>query len=279
MLAGRRLAPPNRPSQTWYSLPISLAGFLGFYPEQPIRSLSFPLDIGARPYNESVHPSGSVQETTDFSVEPPVRGFLHVPENSNGDGLVLTHGAGADCSSRLLTAVATVLAECGFRVLRCDLPFRQKRPHGPPFPESAARDREGLRQAIEVLRAETSGRIFLGGHSYGGRQSTILASEDRELVAGLLLLSYPLHPPRKPLQLRTAHFAELNTPSLFVHGSRDPFGSIEEMTGALKLIPAQTMLLEIAGGGHDLLPRKGETGVPDLLAGSFQKFFAGSRAL
>jgi len=195
-----------------------------------------------------------------------------MPSDGNGNGLVLTHGAGADCRSRLLTALAGALAECGFSVLRCDLPFRQKRPHGPPFPEGAARDREGLRRAVEVLRAEIPGKIFLGGHSYGGRQSTILASEDKTLVAGLLLLSYPLHPPRKPLQLRTAHFGELNTPALFVHGSRDPFGAFEEMTAALKLIPARTRLLEIAGSGHELLPRNTETDVPLRIANDFDDF-------
>jgi predicted alpha/beta-hydrolase family hydrolase len=195
-----------------------------------------------------------------------------MPSNRNGNGLVLTHGAGADCRSRLLTALAGTLAECGFSVLRCDLPFRQKRPHGPPFPEGAARDREGLRRAVEVLRAEIPGKLFLGGHSYGGRQSTILASEDKTLVAGLLLLSYPLHPPRKPLQLRTAHFGELNTQALFVHGSRDPFGSLEEMTSALKLIPAPTRLLEIAGSGHELLPRNKETDVTQRIANDFDEF-------
>ena len=94
--------------------------------------------------------------------------------------------------------------------------------------------------------------MFLGGHSYGGRQATMLCADEPDLVGGLLLLSYPLHPPRKPEQLRTQHFSELVTPALFVHGTRDPFGSIEEMQSALKLIPAKTELLEVDGAGHDL---------------------------
>jgi hypothetical protein len=73
-----------------------------------------------------------------------------------------------------------------------------------------------------------------------------------ELAAGLLLLSYPLHPPRKPDQLRTQHFFTLRTPSLFVEGTRDPFGSIAEIEQALKLIPAKTKLMTIEGAGHDL---------------------------
>ncbi|HSK44169.1 MAG TPA: alpha/beta fold hydrolase, partial [Candidatus Binatia bacterium] len=195
------------------------------------------------------------REFSDLSAEPGVRGFLHEPAQSNGeghdDGLVLTHGAGANCQSKLLIAVASAFADAGYLVLRCDLPFRQSRPHGPPFPALAARDREGLRRAVDVLRSKTSGRIFLGGHSYGGRQATMLAVEQPQLAAGLLLLSYPLHPPRKPAELRTAHFAQLKTSSLFVHGGRDPFGSHDEMKTALALIPAQTMLLEVEGAGHE----------------------------
>jgi uncharacterized protein len=215
----------------------------------------------------------SIQQIADASGEAPVRGFLHAPAQANGDGVILTHGAGADCRSRLLTAMAGALAGIGLTVLRCDLPFRQQRPHGPPFPATAARDREGLRRAVEVLRTHAPGRIFLGGHSYGGRQSSILAAEDRTVAAGLLLLSYPLHPPRKPLELRTAHFPGLAVPALFVHGSRDPFGSIDEMTAALKLIPAATRLLEIAGSGHELLPRNDAGGVPERIVAVFQEFF------
>ncbi len=88
----------------------------------------------------------------------------------------------------------------------------------------------------------TSKRVFLGGHSYGGRQSTMLCAAEPELVDGLLLLSYPLHPPRKPDQLRTQHLPSLRTPSLFVSGTRDPFGSVEEIEQALKLIPVGTKI-------------------------------------
>jgi predicted alpha/beta-hydrolase family hydrolase len=80
----------------------------------------------------------------------------------------------------------------------------------------------------------------------------MLCAEEPELVSGLLLLSYPLHPPRKPAQLRIQHFPDLQTPCLFVQGTRDPFGSIEEMESALKLIPARNQLLTIDGAGHDL---------------------------
>jgi len=212
------------------------------------------------------------REFSDLSAEPAVRGFLHEPAQANGDGLVLTHGAGANCQSKLLIALASAFTDAGYLVLRCDLPFRQSRPHGPPFPAMAERDREGLRRAVDVLRSKTSGRIFLGGHSYGGRQGSMLAAEQAQLISGLLLLSYPLHPPRKPAELRTAHFPQLKTPSLFVHGGRDPFGSHGEMKTALALIPAQTMLLEIEGAGHELLGKKTEENLPSRIVQAFQDF-------
>jgi predicted alpha/beta-hydrolase family hydrolase len=214
------------------------------------------------------------REFSDLSAEPAVRGFMHEPERSHGDALVLTHGAGTNCQSKLLIALANAFSNAGYLVLRCDLPFRQSRPSGPPFPAMAARDREGLRRAVDVLRSKTAGRIFLGGHSYGGRQGSMLAAEQPQLVAGLLLLSYPLHPPRKFDQLRTAHFPELKTPALFVHGSRDPFGSHEEMKAALPLIPARTMLLEIEGAGHELLGKKAQEDLPAQIVEAFQNFFA-----
>ncbi len=175
-----------------------------------------------------------------------------IVEKPGGDGLVLAHGAGSNSNSSLLIAVAGAFAGTGFTVLRCDLPFRQNRPYGPPRPGEAERDREGLRNAVAALRKLGCARMFLGGHSYGGRQATMLCAEEPDLVSGLLLLSYPLHPPRKPAQLRVQHLPELRTPALFVHGTRDPFGSIEEMETALKMIPAKTELLRVDGAGHDL---------------------------
>jgi len=189
---------------------------------------------------------------SDDSLDPAVRGFLHSPANPNGDALILTHGAGSNCMAPLLVALADTYAANGCTVLRCDLPFRQERRTGPPFPGNAERDRAGLGSAVAVLRKNIRGRVFLGGHSYGGRQGTILCAAEPELVAGLLLLSYPLHPPRKPEQLRIQHLPNLRTPSLFVHGTRDPFGSVEEMTNALRMIPAKTELMTVEGAGHDL---------------------------
>jgi uncharacterized protein len=184
--------------------------------------------------------------------EGSVRGFLHVPDQPNGDALVITHGAGGDCRMPLLIAVADTFATVGITVLRCDLPFRQARAKGPPFPSTAAIDRAGLRDACTKMRGIAHGRLFLGGQSYGGRQASMLAAEGRRIADALLLLSYPLHPPAKPEQLRTAHFPSLRTPALFVQGANDPFGSQEELQAAIALIPAKTKLIEVPRAAHDL---------------------------
>jgi predicted alpha/beta-hydrolase family hydrolase len=216
------------------------------------------------------------QVFTDVTVDPFVRGLLHRPANP-GDGLVLTHGAGSNCQAPLLIALATAFADAGFVVLRCDLPYRQDRPYGPPGPGDAKRDRAGLKHALAALKHLATGRLFLGGHSYGGRQASMLCAESPEEAAGLLLLSYPLHPPRKPEQLRTQHFFHLSTPTLFVEGTRDPFGSIAEIDQALKLIPAKTKLLTVESAGHDL-GFKGKAKREELSARvltEFQTFFVG----
>src|SRR5208337_1016251 len=109
------------------------------------------------------------------------------------------------------------------------------------------------------------------GHSYGGRQATMLCASEPELVSGLLLLSYPLHPPRKPEQLRIQHLSGLRTASLFVQGTRDPFGSVEEMTRALHLIPAKTELMKAEGAGHDL-GFKGKARAKELPASILARF-------
>jgi hypothetical protein len=182
-----------------------------------------------------------------------VHGFLHEPSAPTGAGIVLTHGAGGNSNAKILTAVADGFAQAGFVAIRCDLAFRRRRAFGPPSPHLAALDRASLREALDELGKMAPGPRFLGGHSYGGRQASMLAAESPELAKGLLLLSYPLHPPKKPDQLRTGHFADWRTPGLFIHGTKDPFGTIAEMEQALRLIPAPTRLMTIEGAGHDLV--------------------------
>jgi len=210
------------------------------------------------------------------SVEPdraPVHGYLHHAENSS-DFLVLTHGAGGNCNGPLLVALAEQFAAAGVNTLRCDLPFRQRRPSGPPSPSTAKQDQEGLRRALAVLRTRFAGRAYVGGASYGGRQASMLVASEPALVDGLLLLSYPLHPPGRAAQLRTAHFPEIKTPTLFVSGTKDGFGSIAELEAAIKLIPAPTKLVPIQGAGHGLLQKSNRETLPAEIVQASVEFFS-----
>ena len=204
-------------------------------------------------------------EPIEVAGDPPVRGVLHLA--GGPDGLVLTHGAGGNKDAPLLVAVAEALAARGVAVLRCDLPYRQLRPRGAPSPAGAARDREGLRAALAVLRPRVPGRLFLGGHSYGGRMASMLLAVDPTLASALLLQSYPVHPPGRPGSLRTEHLPDLRTPTAFVHGTRDPFGTLEELQRARAVIPARTTLLTVEGG-HDLgwTARKRDPTLPHRIA-------------
>jgi uncharacterized protein len=181
-----------------------------------------------------------------------VSGWLHEPSGKPRAAIVLTHGAGSNCEAPFLVAAAKSLSEAGFAVLRCDLPFRQAGGKGMLNAAQQARDREGIVRAAAELRAEYPGTpLVLAGHSYGGRQCSIAATADPKLADRLMLLSYPLHPPRQPEKHRAEHFPSLTTPALFVHGTRDPFGTVSEIEAALKLIPALKRL-ETVKSGHNL---------------------------
>jgi hypothetical protein len=176
----------------------------------------------------------------------------------------------------LLVALSQAFTDAGFVVLRCDLPFRQQRSFGPPRPGDAARDRLGLKNAIASVRG-LSGvkRLYIGGQSYGGRQASMLIAED-QVADGLLLLSYPLHPPGKPEQQRIQHLPQIKVPVMFVHGMHDPFGTIDEIESARKLIPGKTLLVPVESAGHDL-GFKGKPkpqGLPSLVIGEFKRFFS-----
>ena len=186
-----------------------------------------------------------------------VYGWLERPSRAANPTAVLaiTHGAGSNCNAPLIVAVAEAFAAQGFLVLRYDLPFRRARPQGPPLGTGPG-DREGIRQAAQFVRTLAPGAyVYLAGHSYGGRQTSIATAEDPRSAAGLLLLSYPLHPPKQPEKLRTEHFPSLRVPALFVHGIRDEFGTIEEVESARQRIPARTELQQVENAPHGLSPK------------------------
>ena len=100
----------------------------------------------------------------------------------------------------------------------------------------------------------------------------MLAASEPGLVDRLLLLSYPLHPPQRPSELRTGHFPDLQTPAMFVHGTRDGFGSIDEMVAALKLIPARTELLPVTSAGHELVTKRNRDELSKAVTEAFRSF-------
>lgn len=162
--------------------------------------------------------------------------------------ILLTHGAGSDANSQFLVELDEALTAEGAFVHRYTLPSRQLGKM--PNPKVAVEDREGLRQELERLRNERGGTIVAAGHSYGGRQITMLASEDPGVADRIVAMSYPLHPPKKPDQLRIQHFAALRTPLLIIQGTRDEFGSRSEIESATQQISGPKHLLFLEGERH-----------------------------
>jgi len=207
---------------------------------------------------------------------PTVCGYIHHSACGPGDALILAHAAAGSCNSPLLIALARAFSASGITVLRCDLPFRQTRPNGRPLASFAARDQASLRRAVQLMKARVSTKVYLGGHAYGGCQASLLAASDPTLVAGLLLLSYPLHPPQQSAPLRTQHFSSLRTPAMFVQASKDSFGTPDELRSAMDAIPAPTMVVVIENARHELLTDGNSETLSRTVVSEFRGFF-GSR--
>lgn len=172
--------------------------------------------------------------------------------------LILAHGAGGDRHQAMLRLFGEELAERGVRTVRIDLPFRRRRPKGSPSPSGQTEDRAAFAAAAHLLEIDGSAPILWGGHSYGGRMASMAVAdpaEDAGLPDGLVLLSYPLHPPGRPEKARTAHLPDIAVPTVLVHGKRDPFASPEELAEAAELIAGPATIVEVAAA-HDLAPAK-----------------------
>lgn len=161
--------------------------------------------------------------------------------------LLLTPGAGADRNHHTLVAVADGVAP--LPVERVDFPYRREGRRAPDrAPKAIACIREEAARLVADAGIEAD-QLVVGGRSYGGRMCSLAVAEGLP-AAGLVLLSYPLHPPGKPQQLRTDHFPSLQLPCLFVSGDKDPFGSPEEFADALAAIPGPVTQVWVPGG-HD----------------------------
>ncbi|SHU89577.1 alpha/beta hydrolase superfamily enzyme, predicted hydrolase [Mycobacteroides abscessus subsp. abscessus] len=179
-----------------------------------------------------------------------IAGIAHEPDGTPTGVVLLTHGAGGNRDAALIIRICDEWARHGWLAIRYNLPYRRRRPKGPPS-NSAASDQQGIIEAIELAHTLTDGPVIAGGHSYGGRMTSMVAAQGADLAA-LTLFSYPLHPPGKPERARTEHLGQIKVPTVFTHGTADPFGSIDELTAAAQLIPAPTELIEITGARHDL---------------------------
>ncbi|WP_065374814.1 alpha/beta fold hydrolase [Ensifer adhaerens] len=170
--------------------------------------------------------------------------------------ILLAHGAGAPMDSASMTATARALAAAGFRVARFEFGYmaaRRTSDGRKPPPRAETLNPEYV-AAIEAL--DSKGPLIIGGKSMGGRVASMVADQLHASgkITGLLCLGYPFHPPAKPEQLRTKHLAGLKTPTLICQGTRDEFGTREEVPGYTLSDAIEVLWLE--DGDHDLKPRK-----------------------
>ena len=180
-----------------------------------------------------------------------IAGVAHQPEGAVSGVVMLTHGAGGSRESPLLQTVCDEWARRGWLAVRYNLPYRRRRPSGPPS-GSAATDRAGIVEAITVCRGLADGPLIAGGHSYGGRQTSMVVAGNKAPANVLTLFSYPVHPPGKPERPRTEHLPDITVPTVFTHGTSDPFGTPAEVRDAAAMIAAPTEVVEITGARHDL---------------------------
>ncbi len=183
------------------------------------------------------------------------RFLIQGPSNSSVT-ILLAHGAGAPMDSASMTAAADALASQGFRVARFEFGYmRARRTSGErkPPPKAETLNPEYGAAINEIGNTE---RLIIGGKSMGGRVASMIADNlyAESKVAGLLCLGYPFHPPGKPDQLRTQHLKALKTPALICQGTRDEFGTREEVSGYQLSDSIEILWLE--DGDHDLKPRK-----------------------
>ncbi len=162
-------------------------------------------------------------------------------------GMLVAPGAGADRDHHTLVALERGLHP--FPVRRFDFPYRNE---GRRSPDRAPKAVASVVVEVEVMAHDLgvrTGDLVIGGRSYGGRMCSMAVAEGLP-VAGLVLLSYPLHPPGKPARLRDDHFSEIGVPCLFISGDRDAFGSPDELQESAARIPAPVSLVWLKGG-HD----------------------------
>jgi predicted alpha/beta-hydrolase family hydrolase len=207
-------------------------------------------------------------ETIKVAVAPTdhVTALLYPADASNAAGitLILGHGAGADQRNAFMVSFATELAQRGIDAVTFNFLYTE---HRRRVPDRNDRLEACYRVVIDALRDRISHEAFgrnklaLGGKSMGGRIASQVAAGTSLDLAGLVFLGYPLHPPGKPDQLRSKHLAHIGAPMLFVQGSRDAFGTPEELQPIVSKLGTSAEIFVIEGGDHSFkVPKK--IGIP-----------------
>ncbi len=191
------------------------------------------------------------QFTIEIAADQKVSAIHYPPAKTrrSGIGLILGHGAGAPQTSSFMVTFATALAARGIDTVTFNFLYMEQRRR---VPDPGARLEACYRAVIEAVaqRKIGRGRLAIGGKSMGGRIATQVAALGAPAVAGLVLLGYPLHPPGKPEQLRAKHLPGIRAPMLFVQGSRDTFGTPEELRPIIKTLKTTVELHVVEGGDH-----------------------------
>jgi uncharacterized protein len=167
--------------------------------------------------------------------------------------LVLAHGAGAGQQHPFMVSMARLLSAKGISVVTFDFPYMRERRK---VPDRAPVLEEAFREVMAVAqRWAPRLPLFIGGKSMGGRMATHLAAQRLDDLKGVVVLGYPLHPPGKPDQPRTAHLPSIAVPVLIVQGERDTFGTPDELRPVIKTMTTQVALHVVATGDHSLSVR------------------------
>ncbi len=192
--------------------------------------------------------------------------------------LVLAHGAGADQKHAFMVAAAEGLARRGIETTTFNFSYTEA---GRRAPDPAPKLEACFRDVVRAVRARGAPDrpLFLGGKSMGGRMASYLAAQQEPNLAGLVFLGYPLHPPGKPTQLRSEHLPRIGAPMLFVQGTRDPFGSPDELAPILARLPAKVTVFPIDQGGHSFeVPKRAGRSREEIFEAILEKIVAFVRA-
>jgi predicted alpha/beta-hydrolase family hydrolase len=211
-----------------------------------------------------------------------VAALLELPERRDAaNAILLAHGAGVDMLHPWMSAMARELVARGFAVMRFRYPYmeRSQRERKPIPPDRAPALEDAHRAALDELKRRCPAqRWLLAGKSLGGRIATHVAAQGAD-CAGLVLLGYPLHPPRDPTKERSEHFAALAQPALFVQGTRDEFGSSDELARALRRYGGRATVSIVEGGDHSFeLPASAKRPIDAVLADVAARVEAWARA-